>query len=202
MDAIDMALNGSENIQRHMIFHNHFLGDDLVDRYADSGILAIVEPARPGQAEYYAEYVGETNMRYFKRWKELNDLGVAVAGNSDWPYGSINPLRRLGHFVKSYVPVYAGRKDQALAVIEALKLLTIRAAYAMRNEDKTGSLNPGKLADIVVLSNNPLDTDPANMEDIKVMMTMVDGWVEYWNENLQSGHLSVKKFPKNFRTPF
>ena len=104
--------------------------------------------------------------------------------------------------MNSYVPVYPGRKDQALPVLEALKLQTIRAAYAMRNEDKTGSLNPGKLADIVVLSNNPLDTDPANMEDIKVMMTMVDGWVEYWNENLQSSHLSVKKFPKNYRTPF
>ncbi len=196
MDAIDMALNGSENIQRHMIFHNHFLDDNMVDQYAASGILAIVEPARPGQAEYYAGYVGKNNMKYFKRWKELIDLDVAVAGNSDWPYGSINPLRRLGQFVNSYVPVYPGRKDQALPVLEALKLQTIRAAYAMRNEDKTGSLNPGKLADIVVLSNNPLDTDPANMEDIKVMMTMVDGWVEYWNENLLSSHLSVKKFRK------
>ena len=84
--------------------------------------------------------------------------------------------------MNSYVPVYPDRMDQSLPVLEALKLMTIRAAYTMKCEDKMGSLKPGKSADLVILSDNPLEIDPANMEDIQVLMTMVDGWVEYWSE--------------------
>jgi predicted amidohydrolase YtcJ len=184
LDAIDAALEGSSNIHRHMIFHNHFLRNDMLYRYVDSDILGILEPARPGQAVYYADHVGKYNMKYFKRWKELLDSGAPLAGNSDWPYGSLNPIRRLDQFVTSYVPVYPDRPDQSLPVLEALKLMTIRAAYAMQCEVKMGSLKPGKSADLVVLSDNPLEIDPANIEDIQVLMTMVDGWVEYWSEYL------------------
>lgn len=182
LDAIDTALARSGNINRHMIFHNHFLRDEMVNRYVDSGILPIAEPARPGQAEYYVLYAGENNMKYFKRWKELLDSGAPLAGNSDWPYGSINPIRRIDRFVTNYVPAYPGRVDQPLPALDALKMMTIRSAYAMRCEDKTGSLAPGKLADLVVLSDNPLEIDPANMEDIQVLITMVGGWVEYWSD--------------------
>ena len=183
LDAVDKALKGLNNIHRHMIFHNHFIRDDLLNKYVNSNIIAILEPARPGQAGYYVQYVGENNMKYFKRWKELLDSGAPVSGNSDWPYGSINPIRRIDQFVNSYVSDYPDRKDHSLPVIEALKLMTIRAAYAMHCENKTGSLKPGKLADLVVLSNNPLEIDPVKIEDIQVLMTMVDGWVEYWSEN-------------------
>ena len=169
-----------------MIFHNHFIRNDMLNRYANSDIFAILEPARPGQAEWYVLNAGENNMKYFKRWKELVDSGAPIAGNSDWPYGSINPIRRIEQFVNSYVPHYPNRKDHSLPAIDALKLMTIRSAYAMHCEDKTGSLKPGKLADLVVLSDNPLEIDPAKIENIQVLMTMVDGWVEYWNENFKS----------------
>ena len=186
LDAVEKALSGLNNIHRHMIFHNHFIRNDMLNRYANSGILAILEPARPGQAEWYVLYAGENNMKNFKRWKELLDSGALIAGNSDWPYGSINPIRRIEQFVNSYVPYYPDRKDHTLPVIEAINLMTIRAAYAMHCEDKTGSLKPGKLADLVVLSDNPLEIDPAKMENIQVLMTMVDGWVEYWSEDFNS----------------
>ncbi len=187
LDAIDAVLAGSSNVNRHMIFHNHFIRDDMLSRYADSGILAILEPARPGQAEYYADRVGQYNMRFFKRWKELLGSRAPVVGNSDWPYGSLNPIRRLDQYVNSYVPNYPWRPDQSLPVLEAMKMMTIRASYALRCEDKTGSLKPGKYADLVVLSENPLETDPAHIKDIRVLMTMVGGWVEYWSEYFKPG---------------
>jgi len=81
----------------------------------------------------------------------------------------VGEARRLGRPLNRdrQIPEEHGRRsDQALPVIEALRIMTIRAAYAMRCEGKTGSLKPGKLADLVVLSGNPLEIDPANMEDI------------------------------------
>jgi predicted amidohydrolase YtcJ len=183
LEAIEKVL--TDNFHRHMIFHNHFIRDDMLNSYADSDILAILEPARPGQAEWYAQHVGEENMKYFKRWQELLDSGAPIAGNSDWPYGSINPIRRIEQFVNNKVPDYIDREDHTLSVTEALRLMTIRSAYAMQSEKKTGSLKPGKLADLVILSDNPLEIDPLIMEDIQVFMVMVDGWVEYWNENFK-----------------
>jgi predicted amidohydrolase YtcJ len=64
-------------------------------------------------------------------------------------------------------------------VEKALKMLTIEPAYAVSQEDVIGSLAPGKFADLVILSDNPLTIDPNDIKDLKVLMTMVGGRVEY-----------------------
>ena len=64
-------------------------------------------------------------------------------------------------------------------VEEALQLMTIEAAYALFMEEKVGSLKPGKFADLIVLSANPVRIDPDSLKDLKVLVTMVGGRVEY-----------------------
>jgi hypothetical protein len=68
---------------------------------------------------------------------------------------------------------------RALTVEQLLPLLTINGAYSIMQEDLIGSLTVGKLADMVILSENPLEVEPARLKDIAVLMTMVDGKVEY-----------------------
>ena len=65
--------------------------------------------------------------------------------------------------------------DQRVSAYEALKALTINAAYQYFEEDQKGTLESGKLADLVILSKNPLDIDSDNLKDIQVMQTIKEG---------------------------
>jgi predicted amidohydrolase YtcJ len=69
--------------------------------------------------------------------------------------------------------------DQALTAEQALQLMTSNAAYATFEEDSLGSLAPGKLADLVILSANPLAVPAEELAEIQVLMTMVGGKVEW-----------------------
>ena len=69
--------------------------------------------------------------------------------------------------------------DQIITVEQALRSLTINGAYATFEEDKKGSLTAGKLADLVILSANPLTAPIETVPDIHVLMTMIGGTVEY-----------------------
>jgi predicted amidohydrolase YtcJ len=65
--------------------------------------------------------------------------------------------------------------DQRVTPLEALKAITINVARWYREDDKKGTLEPGKLADLVILSANPLTVDPMTIKDIKVVQTFKDG---------------------------
>lgn len=70
-------------------------------------------------------------------------------------------------------------EQQRISVLEALKAVTINAAYQYFEEDKKGTLESGKLADLVILSENPLKTDPMKLRDIQVMETIKEGHTIY-----------------------
>lgn len=67
-----------------------------------------------------------------------------------------------------------------LTVEQVLPMMTIEAAYALFRDEEVGSLRTGKLADLIILSGNPLGVAPEAIKDIEVWMTMVGGQVEYW----------------------
>jgi predicted amidohydrolase YtcJ len=105
-----------------------------------------------------------------------------------YAYSNISPMGLIYHNVTQVglagTPPEPWMKSRsALTVEELLPLLTINSAYAIFQEQRLGSLSPGKLADLVVFSANPLDVDVANnpeaLLDIRVLMTMVGGNVEY-----------------------
>jgi hypothetical protein len=66
-----------------------------------------------------------------------------------------------------------------ISVERALQMYTIEPAYAVFMEKATGSLEPGKYADLIILSDNPITVDPNTLKDLKVWMTMINGEVEY-----------------------
>ena len=72
---------------------------------------------------------------------------------------------------------------EAITAEEALRLMTINGAYLLFMEDEVGSLKPGKLADMIVLTDNPLTIDPDALKDLEVLMTMVGGQVEYCGDD-------------------
>jgi predicted amidohydrolase YtcJ len=185
-----MVQRSSYRELRHMVLHNHFIRDDMWGPYEN--IVALVEPTSPCQANGYVTLVGEENRGLFKRWKDLSERVAHLGLNSDWPYTGfhgLNPMRKIygvvtgrngfDHYEASEPCLPPIAEEKRVGVREALRMMTVEAAYAMHREEDLGSIEKGKLADLVVLSGDPLEVDPETIKEIKVMMTMVDGKIEF-----------------------
>jgi len=111
---------------------------------------------------------------------------VALAFGTDWPVAPLNPLEGIyaavtratidGKTPNGWVP------EEKISIDEALHAYTYGGAFASLEEKTKGTLETGKLADIVVLSANPFEVTPEEIRDIKVLMTVVGGKVVYAGE--------------------
>jgi predicted amidohydrolase YtcJ len=108
--------------------------------------------------------------------KEAQELNLRYSINSGTPAASASPISNLWVATTRNI-----REDKALGseqridALSALKALTLDAAYQAGEESVKGSLKPGKLADLVILSENPLETEPEKIRDIQVMETIKEG---------------------------
>jgi len=155
---------------RHRVEHAEVLTDDLVERFAEVGAVASVQPnflkwAREGGL--YESRLGRERTRASNRYAALADAGVPLAFGSDtMPLG---PLFGVQQAVTAPAPA------QRLDVTEALRAYTHGAAYALRDEDRFGTIQPGKRADLVVLDESPWAVAPDAIADIDVTATFVGG---------------------------
>jgi predicted amidohydrolase YtcJ len=156
----------------------HLLPDDF-HRFARLGVIASVQPYHLADDGRWAEKaLGRKRCRYAYAFRSFLDAGVCVAFGSDWPVAPLNPLAAVRAAVTRRTS--DGKNpggwfpEQRIGVVDAVKAFTTDAAYAEFAEHEKGSLEPGKLADLVVLSHDIM-TDPAALSDAKVEMTMVGG---------------------------
>jgi len=193
LDALEKALGGqADSRYRHRIEHVIVISDEEIQRMKRLGIIASIQLNGPGAWVDYDDYheplMTPDLYPHFARWRDLFAAGVIVAGSSDWP-GSITeegvgaPMLLLYQAVtrtgNNRRPPEQWMIGQAITIEEALRSLTINGAYATFEEDQKGSLTAGKLADLVILSANPLTTPIETVPDIQVLMTVIGGTVEY-----------------------
>ena len=165
-----------QNPLRHRIEHGGSLFAPLAARAASLGIAVAAQPGMlsilgDGFAEALPERSDE--LYAYASWRRA---GIRVAGSSDAPVITADPLVGIRDAVLRQTG--SGRvlgPGERLAVRDALALYTTEAAFAMHRERDIGSLEPGKLADFVVLDRSPLDTDPERITDIRVLATVVGG---------------------------
>jgi len=123
---------------------------------------------------------GEKRLEWMFAARSFLDAGVPIAAHSDHPCAPYPPIMAVHALVnrttKAGLPI--GR-SQRISVLEALRLYTINAAYHQFDEDKLGSLEVGKLADFVVLSDDILSVPMENILNIQIDMTVVDGKIVY-----------------------
>ena len=162
---------------RHRIEHFECVSSDQLERAARLGVVASVQPMFDrywGGDGMYAHRLGERAATMNPFGKMLN-LGIAVAGGSDSTVTPLNPLLGVaaaaGHHVQDY----------AVSNTDALRMFTISAAFAGREERSRGSLEPGKHADFCLLPEDPADLSPEELEGLEVMETWVSG-VKVWPE--------------------
>ena len=177
-EAIEESLSAFEETdnpgqRRHRIEHVELATDDHIDRLAETGIIASMQPNFLQWAAddgLYDNRLGEERSRWSNRFRTMLDAGVTLAFGSDCM--PMNPLYGIDWVVN------ARDDDQRLTVTEALRAYTIGAAYAGFDEDRLGTIEVGKRADFVVLDESPWE-HRETIDEIDVAMTVVDGSVVY-----------------------
>jgi len=185
--GIDKSLNVYERLDaefpredpRFRLEHCTVINESLVQR-----IKAL--NAIPNPFSTYVYFHGEKMKEYGKERLEhmfavrsFLDAGIKVTQTSDYPPGPFEPMMALQSSVtRTDMSGNVWGPSQKISIEEAIKVGTIHGAYASYEEDIKGSLEEGKLADLVVLEKDPTAVDPFSIIDIKVERTMVNGkWV-------------------------
>jgi hypothetical protein len=201
--ALETALAGAPNSYRHRMDHNRYLRVPQMSRYTEVGVVPVVFGSPfTCQIEDGLDWSFLTDDRFVNLrprldpWRALIDAnpGLRVAWKSDapgnWPLEPITHLWSLvtrdevradGSVCEAPDWLEAG----AVTVEEALEMMTINAAYALLMDEAVGSLAPGKFADLIVLSANPLSAAPSALRHIEVRMTMIGGHVEFCEEGYE-----------------
>ena len=179
--AVHWVLNAVEKAQqkhgkkglRHRVEHNTV--NTLADtkRFSQLGVIASMQPTITGNEIYKRIRLGEERARRVDMVRTLKDNGTVLAWGTDWPVSSLNPMFNLYELVTRYYP------EQRLTMAEAIKSYTLGAAYASFEEDIKGSLTVGKLADMVVLSQDLFTIDPEDITKTEIDTTIVGGKIVY-----------------------
>ncbi len=178
VDAIEKALKAyPRKDHRHRIEHCAIVDDALLERIRALGIVPVGQPVFLYEfGDAYRVHYGEERLDRMFVGRSYLDRGIIAAASSDCPVTSPDPL--LGIHLAVNRVTQSGRtvsQHERVGVMDALRLYTINGAYASFEEDIKGSLEPGKLADLAVLSAPILDCDPGQIKDIEVDATMIDG---------------------------
>jgi len=171
--AVDAVLDAYADVAddpaeaRHRIEHAELASDAAIERLADFGVVASVQPnfhRWAGASGLYADRLGERRTQT-NRLGRLAEAGVPLAFGSDCM--PLDPLVGVAHAVDA--PTDAQQVD----VTEALRAYTAGGAYVGFDEDRLGTVEPGKCADLVVLDDSPWAAD--DIAAIDVALTVVDG---------------------------
>jgi predicted amidohydrolase YtcJ len=195
--GVDVMLDAFEEINRHQsiksrrfsIIHGNFFTPEAITRMKKLAVYADMQPAwfyKDADAMNYV--LGKKRIKTFHPYNSLFKNGVIVNGGSDHmvkfdSYSSINPYNPfLAMWSVITRETESGShivQEEAITRQQALKMYTINNAYASFEENLKGSIEPGKLADLVVISEDFLTCPEKNIKNIKAEITMVGGKIVY-----------------------
>jgi predicted amidohydrolase YtcJ len=200
--GIRTALDGYENAEnlnhtkdrRPRIEHIETSSAADIPRFGRLGVIASMQPLHSDPNDdtlnVWARNIGPDRASRAWVWKSIADQGGHLAFGSDWPVVTLNPWVGMqtavtrqtseGKPEEGFVP------SQRLIVAEAVKAYTIGAAFAGRREKTEGSLEPGKVADLIIVSQNIFEIDPHQIGKTEVVTTLVGGRVVYEDQGPRS----------------
>jgi predicted amidohydrolase YtcJ len=174
---------------RPAIAHNEIVGPADFKRYGELNVIPVLsfqweKPA--GDTLGVKDYFGPERMKILEPAGYLAQAGARIAFGSDWPVDALDQWFAFKVGVtrtnRPDAPAeYRGRlgDDPGLSRETVLRAATINAAYELHQDDSTGSLEAGKLADLIVLDRNPLSVPAEEIADVKVLETVTGGAVVY-----------------------
>ena len=181
LDAYEKANEGQRITGRRWVLeHAHYTRPDQFDRIKKLGVVISTQFHPYMAAQTMIDNWGQERASKAMRIRDWLNAGIPVGGGSDWTLLPANPFWMLYFFVTRDTRLWGVLgADQRISREEALRLLTISNAYITFEEDMKGSIEPGKLADLVVLSEDYLTVAEAKIRDIKCLMTMLGGKTVY-----------------------
>ena len=180
----DVARRNGPRDRRLRIEHAQHLRAIDIPRFKAQGVVASMQPYHAIDDGRWAEKrIGPERARGTYAFRSLLDAGATLAFGSDWFVAPMEPLRGI-HAAVTRCTLDGANPDgwvpeQKISVAEAVRAFTAGSAYAEGQEARKGTLEPGKLADLVVLSRDIFAIDPAGIADVEVDATMLGGEVVY-----------------------
>ena len=182
LDAIEAALKEEpRKDHRHRIEHCCYVPPKIQDRLLGLGVIdASANGFLHDLGDAYKANRGEAQMRWMWPHRTLIDRGIPAPAHSDCPVCSPNPWLGIYGLVTRKTSggdtLYAG---EGITPFEAIKAYTIDGAHSAWEEEIKGSIEPGKLADLVVLDRDPLTIAPDDLKKVKAVITILDGEIVY-----------------------
>ncbi|MGH9319153.1 MAG: amidohydrolase [Vicinamibacteria bacterium] len=188
LDAIERAQKEFPDLRpRHRIEHAQVVAPEDIPRFAKLGVIASMQPIHAPMDMGFAETrVGPERIQGGYVWKSFIDSGATLVSSADTPAFPVkytNPLWGIYAAVTRQDnegnPPEGWHPHQRMSRLDALKSYTVNAAYAAFEEDVKGTLTPGKLADVTVLSRDILEVPAREILTAKVLMTIVGGKIAF-----------------------
>jgi predicted amidohydrolase YtcJ len=189
--AIRFALDAYENAQkvngerdaRHAIEHIEVIHPEDISRFMSLKVIASMQPDHLAlsERETYTERIGYEREKYVFVINSLINSGARLALGTDFPIDSLNPLQQI---YRAVTRIDSGGEvvwnaEERISLSEALKAYTYGSAFGTFREHELGTLEVGKLADIVVLDQNLFDITPKDIVQAKVQLTISDGKIVF-----------------------
>jgi predicted amidohydrolase YtcJ len=170
--------------QRFAIEHAQHMAQKDFERFAKLHVIASMQPYHAIDDGRWAEArLGHGRARYSYAWHSFLDHGVTLAFGTDWPVAPLDPIQGLyaavtratldGKNPGGWIP------EEKITLPEAIEAYTMGSAFAEFQERDKGSITPGKLADMVIMSDNIFDVKPEAIRNVKVQTTITGGKVVY-----------------------
>jgi predicted amidohydrolase YtcJ len=176
--AHEYAAAGDPGRQRHVtVIHSQFVRPDQLDKYVAYKITPSFFTLHTFYfADTHVVQRGKDQAFFISPMRAAIDRGLRPTNHTDFVVAPLDQMFVMWSAVErlSRAGVVIG-PEQRVTPLEALKAITINAAYQYSEEASKGSLEPGKLADLVILDRNPLKVDPMAIKDIKVVETIKEG---------------------------
>ena len=180
LDAFARAQGSRLSPLRNRVEHAQIIALDDIPRFAELGVIASMQPTHATSDMNMAEdRVGPDRIRGGYAWRRLLDSGAVIAGGSDFPVELSNPFHGLYAAIsrrdRDGEPAGGWYANQALTRFEALHAFTLAAAYAAHQEDRLGSLEPGKWADFIIIDRDYFAVPVDEIDDTRVLQTWIGG---------------------------
>jgi len=175
--------NGDRD-RRFRIEHAQHLRSQEIARFGRDHVIASMQPYHAIDDGRWAENrIGKERAKTTYAFRSLLDAGATLAFGTDWTVAPLNPISSIyaavtrrtldGKNPNGWIP------EQKISVEDAVRAYTVGSAYAEFQENVKGTITPGKLADLVIISDDIFKIDPKEIEKAKVVMTIMDGRVVY-----------------------
>lgn len=165
------------NDRRDVIIHGQYIREDQLDSAAELDLITSLFPLHTFYwGDWHTQLIGDSLVQYISPVKSALNKGLDITIHTDAPVALPNLMRVLWTAVER--TSRSGKiigPEERLSPYEALQAITIWSAYQHFEENTKGSLEVGKLADLVVLDKNPLKVEPSTIKDIEVLKTIKEG---------------------------